>query len=55
MWRIWLAHNLIEQFWKILKSVLAISPVKVKLIKAESRAQASLMDNENLKVACTIV
>ena len=24
MWLIWQAHNLIEQFWKILKSVLAI-------------------------------
>ncbi len=31
------------------------SPVKVKLIKPESHAQASLMDNENFKVGCTIV
>ena len=31
------------------------SPVKVKLIKPESHAQVSLMDNENKKVGCTIV
>ncbi len=30
MWRIWLAHNLIEQFWKILKSVLAIGSMRLR-------------------------
>ena len=30
MWRIWLAHNLIEQFWKILKSVLAIGLMRLR-------------------------
>ncbi len=30
MWRIWQAHNLIEQFWKILKSVLAISSMRLR-------------------------
>ena len=30
MWRIWLAHNLIEQFWKILKSVLAIRSMRLR-------------------------
>lgn len=30
MWRIWLAHNLIEQFWKILKSVLAIRLMRLR-------------------------
>ncbi len=30
MWRIWLAHNLIEQFWKILKSVLAIGLMRLQ-------------------------
>ena len=28
MWRCWLAHNLIEQFWKILKSVLSINSMR---------------------------
>jgi hypothetical protein len=36
-------------------TTLKSSPVKVKLIKAESHAQTSLTDNENLKVGCTIV
>ncbi len=30
MWRIWQAHNLIEQFWKILKSVLAIGLMRLR-------------------------
>ncbi len=30
MWRIWQAHHLIEQFWKILKSVLAISSMRLR-------------------------
>lgn len=30
MWRIWLAHNLIEQFWKILKSLLAIGLMRLR-------------------------
>ena len=30
MWRFWLAHNLIEQFWKILKSVLAIGLIRLR-------------------------
>ncbi len=30
MWRCWLAHNLIEQFWKILKSVLAIDSMRLR-------------------------
>ena len=30
MWRIWQAHNLIEQFWKILKSVLAIQLMRLR-------------------------
>ncbi len=30
MWRCWLAHNLIEQFWKILKSVLAINLMRLR-------------------------
>ena len=30
MWRCWLAHNLIEQFWKILKSVLAINSMRLR-------------------------
>ncbi len=30
MWRIWQAHNLIEQFWKILKSVLAIGSMRLR-------------------------
>lgn len=30
MWRCWLAHNLIEQFWKILKSVLSINSMRLR-------------------------
>ena len=30
MWRIWQAHNLIEQFWKILKSLLAIGSMRLR-------------------------
>ncbi len=30
MWRCWLAHNLIEQFWKTLKSVLAINLMRLQ-------------------------
>ena len=30
MWRIWLAHNLIEQFGKILKSFLAIGLMRLR-------------------------
>ena len=30
MWRIWQAHNLIEQFGKILKSVLAIGLMRLR-------------------------
>lgn len=30
MWRIWLAHNLIEQFWKIWKSLLAIGLMRLR-------------------------
>ncbi len=30
MWPIWQAHNLIEQFWKILKSVLAIGLMRLR-------------------------
>ena len=29
IWRIWTAHNIIEQFWKILKSVLKIAEMKL--------------------------
>jgi uncharacterized membrane-anchored protein len=30
IWKIWTAHNLIEQFWKILKSVLKIAEMKLR-------------------------
>jgi hypothetical protein len=30
IWRIWSAHNIIEQFWKILKSVLKIAEMKLR-------------------------
>ncbi len=30
IWRIWQAHNVIEQFWKILKSVLKIGEMKLR-------------------------
>ncbi|WP_231937555.1 hypothetical protein [Geminocystis sp. NIES-3709] len=30
IWRIWTAHNIIEQFWKILKSVLKIAEMKLR-------------------------
>jgi hypothetical protein len=30
MWRIWQAHNLIEQFWKSLKSVLKIGSMRLR-------------------------
>lgn len=30
IWRIWQAHNLIEQFWKILKSLLAIGLMRLR-------------------------
>lgn len=30
IWRIWAAHNIIEQFWKILKSVLKIAEMKLR-------------------------
>lgn len=30
IWRIWTAHNVIEQFWKILKSVLKIADMKLR-------------------------
>ena len=30
IWRIWQAHNVIEQFWKILKSVLKIGAMKLR-------------------------
>lgn len=30
LWRIWKAHNLIEQFWKILKSILKIKQMRLR-------------------------
>ncbi|WP_330205103.1 hypothetical protein [Cyanobacterium sp. Dongsha4] len=30
IWRIWSAHNIIEQFWKMLKSVLKIAEMKLR-------------------------
>ena len=30
IWRIWIAHNVIEQFWKILKSVFKIAAMKLR-------------------------
>ena len=30
IWKIWTAHNVIEQFWKILKSVLKIAETKLR-------------------------
>ena len=30
MWRIWKGHNLIEQFWKILKSVLGMGSMRLR-------------------------
>jgi hypothetical protein len=30
IWKIWTAHNVIEQFWKILKSVLKIAEMKLR-------------------------
>lgn len=30
LWRIWKAHNLIEQFWKILKSILKLKAMRLR-------------------------
>ncbi|WP_324281663.1 hypothetical protein VKI21_07785 [Cyanobacterium aponinum UTEX 3222] len=30
IWRIWSPHNIIEQFWKMLKSVLKIAEMKLR-------------------------